>query len=103
MTVLITLTTAGADTGPFDLFSDSDGYTSAFEVGITKAFLLFGFPSSNVPDDATNIMIKSQSGLCLNYIIVPIPTTTTTTTVAPTTTTTTTTAAVTTTTTTTVP
>lgn len=78
MTVLVTLTTAGTDTGPFDLFSDSDGYASAFELEISKAFLLFGYPSSNVPDDATNIMIKSQGGLCMNYVIVPIPTTTTT-------------------------
>ena len=28
MTVLITLTTAGADTGPFNLFSDANGFTS---------------------------------------------------------------------------
>lgn len=90
MTVLITLTSAGADTGPFDLFSDVDGYTSAFELGISKLFLEYGFPCPNVPDGTTNIMIKSSGDLCTNFIIVPVSTTTTTTTVAPTTTTTTT-------------
>ena len=36
MTVLLTLTTAGSDTGPFNLYSDVDGYISAFETGVSK-------------------------------------------------------------------
>ena len=40
MTVLITLTLAGADTGPFDLYSDLDGYITPFETGVSKAALL---------------------------------------------------------------
>lgn len=82
MTVLITLTVAGADSGPFDLYSDVDGFVSAFETGVAKASLLAGYSSSLVPNGATVIRVKS-TGICTNYIdipIAPIPTTTTTTT-----------------------
>jgi hypothetical protein len=91
MTVLITLTTAGTDSGPFNLYSNLDGYTSAFEVGVSKSALLAGYSSSSVPDFATIIRVKS-TGDCVNYIDITLvgTTTTTTTTIAPTTTTTTT-------------
>lgn len=81
MTVLITLTTAGTDSGPFDLYSNLDGYISAFESGVSKASLLAGYSSALVPDYTTTIRVKSN-GVCLNYIDIPVvtPTTTTTTT-----------------------
>lgn len=85
MTVLITLTSAGADTGPFDLYSDADGYVSAFETGVSKSALLAGYPSSSVPNSATIIRVKS-TGTCTNFIdiaINPSTTTTTTTTFTP--------------------
>ena len=37
MTVLITLTLAGSDTGPCNIYSNADGYTTAFETGINSA------------------------------------------------------------------
>lgn len=77
MTVLITLTTAGTDSGPFDLYSDLDGYTSAFESGVSKASLLAGYPSALVPDYTTIIRIKSN-GDCVNYIDVVLDEVTTT-------------------------
>ena len=86
MTVLITLTTAGADSGPFDLYTNLDGYVSAFATGVSKSALLAGYTSSAVPDFATIIRVKS-TGDCVNYIditLVGITTTTTTTTPAPT-------------------
>lgn len=91
MTALITLTTAGTDSGPFDLYSDLDGYTSAFETGVSKAALLAGYSSSLVPDYTKTIRVKSN-GVCLNYVDIPLESTTTTTstTAGPTTTTTTT-------------
>lgn len=91
MTVLITLTTAGADSGPFDLYTNLDGYVSAFATGVSKSALLAGYSSSSVPDFATIIRVKS-TGDCVNYIDITLvgTTTTTTTTAAPTTTTTTT-------------
>ena len=67
MTVLITLTTAGADTGPFDLYSNLDGYVSAFETGVSKSSLLAGYSSALVPDGTSVIRIKSN-GNCVNYI-----------------------------------
>jgi hypothetical protein len=92
MTVIITLTVAGSDSGPFNLYSNIDGFTSAFETGVSKASLLAGYSSALVPDYTTIIRVKSD-GVCLNYvdiILTSATTTTTSTTVAPTTTTTTT-------------
>jgi len=80
MTVLITLTTAGTDSGPFNLYSNLDGYTSAFEVAVPKSALLAGYSSSLVPDFTTTIRVLS-TGVCTNYIdilLAPLPTTTTT-------------------------
>lgn len=79
MTVLITLTTAGADAGPFNLYSDTDGYLTPFATGILKATLLGGYLSSAVPDGTTSIRIVS-TGVCTNYIYVSVEGTTTTTT-----------------------
>jgi hypothetical protein len=79
MTVLITLTIAGANTGPFDLYSNVDGYTSAFETGISQIDLISGYVSNLVPNGTTNIRVKSN-GVCIEYIDIPISTTTTTTT-----------------------
>ena len=79
-TVLITLTTAGADTGPFNLYSDADGYVSAFETGVAKAALQAGYTSTLVPDGASIIRVKSTSALCTNYVDLPISGVTTTTT-----------------------
>lgn len=78
MTVLITLTTAGADSGPFDLYSNLDGYVSAFETGVSKSSLLAGYSSALVPNGTTIVRIKS-TGICTNYIDVTVVTTTTTT------------------------
>lgn len=89
MTVLITLSVAGSDTGPFNLYSNLDGYTSAFETNVPKASLVAGYSSALVPDYTTTIRLISL-GTCKNFIDVVVSTTTTTTTAAPTTTTTTT-------------
>lgn len=89
MTVLITLTTAGADSGPFDLYSDLDGYISAFESGVAKAALEAGYASSLVPDYTNIIRVKSNGEFCTNYTDITVGTTTTTTSTSTTTTTTT--------------
>jgi len=91
-TVLITLTIAGTDVGPFDLYSDADGYASAFETGVSRASLVAGYISTSVPDAATTIKAQSY-GTCTNYLYLVIAgrtTTTTTTTLIPPTTSTTT-------------
>ncbi len=77
-TVLITLTTAGASTGPFNLYSDLDGYTSAFETGVSKAALVAGYTSTVVPTGTTIVRVMS-TGTCTNYIDLPVSGITTTT------------------------
>lgn len=95
MIVIITLTTAGTDTGPFNLYSDVDGFVSAFETGVSKASLLAGYLTSSVPNGTTIIRVMSDNGLCTNYIDITVggDCSTTTTTSSSSTTTTTTTAA----------
>lgn len=94
MNVLITLTTAGVDTGPFNLYSNVDSYTTAFETNISRGILVAGYTSTIVPPGTSAIRVKSM-GVCTNYvdITVTVPSTTTTTTTASGTTTSTTTAA----------
>lgn len=80
MTVIITFSTVGTDAGPFNLYSNLDGYSSAFALGVTKAQLLAGYPSFAVPNGTTVIRAKSF-GACTNFVdlpIIPAPTTTTT-------------------------
>ena len=71
MTVLITLTTAGADTGNFNLYSNVDGYVSAFETGVAKSALVAGYVSYVVPVSTTIVRVKSDA-TCKNYIDIPI-------------------------------
>jgi hypothetical protein len=80
MYIFITITSAGANTGPFNLYSDVDGFTSAFETGVAKAVLLAGY-STTAPNGTTTVRIMSD-GDCTNYIDVVIGATTTTTTTA---------------------
>lgn len=68
MTVFITLTTAGTDSGPFNLYSDLDGFITPFEVGVSKAALTSGYTSTLVPDFTTIIRVKSTSEYCINYV-----------------------------------
>ncbi len=85
-TVLITLTIAGADTGPFNLYSNDDGYIVPFEVSVPKAYLQVGYLSILVPDTCTIIRVKSTSVSCTNYVDLVIEGTTTTTSTTSTTT-----------------
>lgn len=82
MTLLITLSTAGGDTGPFNLYSDVNGFTSAFEVGVAKIDLLMGYTSYVVPDGTSVIRVMSNS-ICKNYVDLTVNVTTTTTSTEP--------------------
>jgi len=72
MTAVITLTLAGADTGPFNLYSNVDGYISAFANNITRDQLLAGYATDALPDFTTIVKIKSI-GECLNSVNVIVP------------------------------
>lgn len=93
MTVIITLTLAGSDTGPFDLYSNADGYTTAFDSGVPRSALVAGYTTSSVPTDTTEVLVRS-TGVCardlyLNVAGAPSTTTTTSSTSSTTSTTTT--------------
>jgi hypothetical protein len=94
MVVLVTLTSPGSDTGPFNLFSSVDLVTPLVS-GVAKSALVSGYTLSSVPDAATYIKVAS-TGTCTNSINLnitnPTSTTTSTTTSGAGTTTTTTTA-----------
>lgn len=95
MNVLITLTSAGTDTGPFNLYCNSDNYIATLATGISREVALAGYLCTTVPNNATIIRVQSL-GTCGNYVDLAISfpaTTTTTTTIAPPITTTTTTTA----------
>ena len=106
MNVLVTLNSnIGADLGPFNVFSNADGYTNPLAVGVSRPIMINGLPLNGIPSNATIIRVIS-TGDCTNQVDIPINllpvTTSSTTTLAPTTTTTTTAAVITTTSTTTV-
>jgi hypothetical protein len=89
MTVLVTLTLAGTDTGPFNLYSNSDGFVNAIATGVSRAALIAGYSLTGVPDTAA--VIRAQStGTCTNFLDMYLTGGTTTTSTSSTTTTTTT-------------
>ncbi len=79
MNIYITLTSAGADSGPFNLYSNVDGFVSVFDTNVSKSTLLAGY-STIAPAGTTTVRIMSN-GACTNFIDVIVGTTTTTTTV----------------------
>lgn len=82
MNVLITLTVAGIDTGPFNLYSNLDSFTTPFQTGVSKASLISGLMVTTVPEGASTIRVKS-TGTCttsVDLFITGQPSTTTTTT-----------------------
>ena len=64
----ITLAAAGTDTGPFNIYSDTDGFTTPFASSISKSSLLAGYVSSAVPDLTITVRVKSNNLLCTNYV-----------------------------------
>lgn len=67
----ITLSPLGANTGPFNLYSDVDGYTTPFETNIPRSSFLTPYTTSNVPDGTSIIEVRS-SGICTNSEFLPI-------------------------------
>jgi hypothetical protein len=80
MEATITITNAGTDVGPFNLYSDVDGYVSAFAFNVPLADLEAGYVATNIPDGTTMVRVQSFNLQCTNYQTEPMPTTTTTTT-----------------------
>jgi hypothetical protein len=87
--IIIGIQNIGIDAGPFDLYSDVDNFTTAFETGISKVDIELGY-NTQAPDNSTIIRCQS-TGVCDNFLDITItaqPTTTTTTSTTTSTTTT---------------
>lgn len=84
---VITLSNPGTTVvGPFNIWSDVDGYLSAFETSVSLSDLLAGYFSSNIPDGTLTIRVKSLTDtVCAGFTVDAntFTTTTTTTTLSP--------------------
>ncbi len=71
-TITIKLESAGACSGPVDLYSNTDGYTFPFATNISITVLTselgYNISASLVPSGTTTIRIKNNNRLCDNYI-----------------------------------
>lgn len=67
MTAIITILNLGEDVGPFNLFSNTDGFISAFAVNITREQLLNGYFSESIPDGTFIVRVVSL-GICENML-----------------------------------
>ena len=81
LTVTVRLTSAGSDTGPFDIYGDTD-LSTPVATNVPKLDLIAGY-NITVPDDTTYVRVQSQSIICFNYkdfnvanLPTPTPTTT---------------------------
>jgi len=72
LTVIITLSNAGNDTGPFNLYSNKDGFLNAFEINVPKSTLQNGFTSTTVPMNTNKIRVKSIDE-CENFVDLDVP------------------------------
>lgn len=70
MTIFIKLDSVGANAGPFMVYSNTDGYVTAYGVQISKANLLTGV-NVIIPNGTTSVKIRNN-GKCTNSIIVNI-------------------------------
>jgi hypothetical protein len=94
MKILVTAQILGEDNLLFDIYSDSDNFTTPVEINVTKQQLLDGFLFS-APSDTVGIKVVSIDGCgdSLEIVLTTLPSLATTTTTTTTTTTSTTTLA----------
>ena len=63
MTIIITLSFAGNETGPFDLYSDATGFAIPFAQNVSKAALLAGY-QVEAPDGTTVVRLDNLNSSC---------------------------------------
>ena len=66
MIIFITLSFAGAESGPFDLYSDVDGFTVAFKLNVSKADLIAGY-EVEAPDGTTTVRLLDLGAECTPF------------------------------------
>lgn len=68
MEIIVSIFSTGADTGPFNIYSNIDGFATAFETNIPKSKLLNGYHSTNVPPGTSIIRVKNLNVSCGNTV-----------------------------------
>jgi len=72
MKVKVTLASnTGADVGSFSLYSNADGYVTAFATSVSRTALLAGYTSTNAPTGTTTVRVVS-TGNCTTSIDLPV-------------------------------
>lgn len=71
MVVTIKLTTAGSETGPFNLYSDVDGFVTVFESNVSKSKLLAGYTTNLAPDNTKIVRVCSIAN-CKNCVDIKV-------------------------------
>ena len=66
MIVFLQLTTAGIDSGPFDLYSNLNSFSEPFEENVSRDSLVAGY-STTVPDNAIIVRITSKED-CISSV-----------------------------------
>ena len=69
MEALLKLTVAGNNTGPFELYSDVDGFHNPFETGVLKDDLVSGYLTATIPDYTTIVRVENDTtvSICSNF------------------------------------
>jgi len=65
--VTVTLTVAGGNTGPFNIYQDYDSYANPVATNVAKSDLLAGYIVT-VGDGATIVRVQSENSTCSNYV-----------------------------------
>jgi hypothetical protein len=63
---------AGSGVGPFDLYSNVDGYTTPFETGVDAALLTGSGYITTPPDGTTFIRVQSTGSCLLQQVQAPL-------------------------------
>ena len=67
MTGAIQIGILGVNTGPFNLYSNVNGFTVPFAVDISRQELINGYATDQVPNTTSEIRIMS-TGECTSYV-----------------------------------
>lgn len=70
--ITITLTSAGSDSGPFDLYTNATGSFTLMEAGVSKNTLLAGYTVTTL--DGTTVVRVQSTGTCTNYVDLTVTT-----------------------------
>jgi hypothetical protein len=68
MTAIITITTISSNITSLNLYSDVDGFVSAFETNVSRSSLISGYATNLIPTGTTVVRALSAEGPCTNYI-----------------------------------